>query len=230
MKYPDLIAIDGPAGVGKSTIGEMVARELGYLYFDTGIMYRAATFAALRALGEVSDEKAVSQIAGQIQIDVRAPSLEDKRKNDVLVNGEDVTWLIREQYVEKNVSQVSAYEGVRDAMTSAQRVIGKRGRVVMVGRDIGTVVFPKAKVKIFLTASAEERARRRYAEKLQLGESVDYETILAEIKARDEIDTNREIAPLRPAKDAVIIDTDNLSIEEVFNKVMEIIRQKAKKN
>lgn len=230
MKYPDLIAIDGPAGVGKSTIGEMVARELGYLYFDTGIMYRAATFAALRALGEVSDEKAVSDIAGKIQIDVRAPSLVDKRKNDVLVDGEDVTWLIREQYVERNVSQVSAYEGVRDAMTSAQRVIGKRGRVVMVGRDIGTVVFPNAKVKIFLTASAEERARRRYAEKLQLGESVDYETILAEIKARDEIDTNREIAPLRPAKDAVIIDTDNLSIEEVFNKAMEIIRQRAKKN
>lgn len=230
MKYPDLIAIDGPAGVGKSTIGEMVARELGYLYFDTGIMYRAATFAALRALGEVSDEKAVSDIAGKIQIDVRAPSLVDKRKNDVLVDGEDVTWLIREQYVERNVSQVSAYEGVRDAMTSAQRVIGKRGRVVMVGRDIGTVVFPNAKVKIFLTASAEERARRRYAEKLQLGEIVDYETILAEIKARDEIDTNREIAPLRPAKDAVIIDTDNLSIEEVFNKAMEIIRQRAKKN
>ncbi len=230
MKYPDLIAIDGPAGVGKSTIGEMVARELGYLYFDTGIMYRAATFAALRALGGVSDEIAVSDIAGKIQIDVRAPSLEDKRKNDVLVDGEDVTWLIREQYVERNVSQVSAYEGVRDAMTSAQRVIGKRGRVVMVGRDIGTVVFPNAKVKIFLTASAEERARRRYAEKLQLGEIVDYETILAEIKARDEIDTNREIAPLRPAKDAVIIDTDNLSIEEVFNKAMEIIRQRAKKN
>lgn len=230
MKYPDLIAIDGPAGVGKSTIGEMVARELGYLYFDTGIMYRAATFAALRALGGVSDEIAVSDIAGKIQIDVRAPSLVDKRKNDVLVDGEDVTWLIREQYVERNVSQVSAYEGVRDAMTSAQRVIGKRGRVVMVGRDIGTVVFPNAKVKIFLTASAEERARRRYAEKLQLGEIVDYETILAEIKARDEIDTNREIAPLRPAKDAVIIDTDNLSIEEVFNKAMEIIRQRAKKN
>lgn len=228
MKYPDLIAIDGPAGVGKSTIGEMVARELGYLYFDTGIMYRAATFAALRSLGEVSDENAVSEIAAKIQIDVREPSVDDKRKNDVLVNGEDVTWLIREQYVERNVSQVSAYQRVRDAMTSAQRVIGKRGRVVMVGRDIGTVVFPKAKVKIFLTASAEERARRRYAEKKQLGENVDYEVILAEIKARDEIDTHREIAPLRPAKDAVIIDTDNLSIEEVFLKVMEIIRQRAK--
>lgn len=228
MILPEIIAIDGPAGGGKSTIGEMVAKELSYLYFDTGIMYRTATFAALAVFGSVEDEEKVTRLAQKIKIDVREPSVEDQRTNDVLLDGKDVTWLIRDQWVERNVSQVSAYSGVREALTNGQRLIGQRGKVVMVGRDIGTVVFPEAKVKIYLTASAEERARRRFIEKKGRGESVVYEVILEEIRARDEIDTNRIVAPLRPADDAIIINTDYLSVNEVFQHVMGIIWQKSK--
>lgn len=230
MRIPDIITMDGPAGGGKSTIGELVARELGFLFFDTGIMYRAATYAALSRLGGVDDEQKVVTLAQRIQIDVLEPSMEDGRMNDVLLDGKDITWQIREQWVEKNVSQVSAYAGVRDAMTEAQRKIGRRGKVVMVGRDIGTVVFPEAKIKIYLTASAEERARRRYVEKTNRGESVEYEVILAEIRARDEIDSNRVVAPLRPAEDAYIISTDHCNVDEVFQRVMDIIWRVAEKD
>jgi cytidylate kinase len=214
MNLPELIAIDGPAGGGKSTIGELVARELGYLYFDTGIMYRTATYAALAVYGSVADEEKVTDLARKVHIDVREPTVDDQRTNDVFLDGKDVTWLIRDQWVERNVSQVSAYPGVRDAMTNGQRIIGNRGRVVMVGRDIGTVVFPEA--------------RRRFIEKKNRGENVFYEVILEEIRARDEIDTNRMVAPLRPADDAIIINTDHLSVDEVFQHVMGIIRQNLK--
>lgn len=222
MTIPKSIAIDGPASSGKSTIGIRLAERLGYLFFDTGIMYRAVTLAVIRKGIDVNDEDEVTRLAQIVHIDVRSPSIADGRKEDVLLDGEDVTWAIRDPEVEKWVSKISAYAGVRRAMTQLQRQIGKRGRVVMVGRDIGTVVMPDADLKIYLDASLEERARRRYQELVQRGESVPLEEVLVGLKKRDQIDSSREIAPLKPAKDAVILNTDGLSIEEVLKKALEL--------
>jgi len=219
MGIPKIIAIDGPAASGKSTVAEKLAAELGYLYFDTGVMYRAVTLAALRKLGSVEDEQAVSQLAQEVRIDVNPPGRSDGRLYDVLLDGEDVTWSIRQPDVDRNVSQVSAYPQVRIAMTEQQRRVGQRGNVVMVGRDIGTVVFPEAELKIYLDASVEERARRRYEELRKRGQDVTYEDILKDMKRRDSMDSSREIAPLRAAEDAVILNTDGLSICEVVRSV-----------
>ncbi len=159
-----VVAIDGPAASGKSTLAIKLSQTLGYLYFDTGVMYRVATLAALNELGTVGDELAVTALSEQIVIDVFPPSVDDGRTMDVQLNGQDVTWEIRTPRIDQNVSPVSAYTGVRTAMTTQQRRIGERGNTIMVGRDIGTVVFPHAKYKIYLDATAEERARRRYLE------------------------------------------------------------------
>ncbi len=226
MGVPKIIAIDGPAASGKSTVAEKLAAELGYLYFDTGVMYRAATLAALRQLNSVQDEAAVSAIAEQAQIEVFPPSQPDGRLSDVVMGGEDVTWAIRQPEIDQNVSQVSAYPQVREALTRQQRRIGLRGGVVMVGRDIGTVVFPEAELKVYLDASVDERARRRYTEMRQRGQSASYEEILAAMKRRDKMDSSRKIAPLRPAADAVIINTDGKEIAEVLEQVKDLLREK----
>ncbi len=220
---PSRIAIDGPAASGKSTIAELLADHLGYLYFDTGVMYRAVTLETLRQFGTVQDEKAVTALAEKIHIDVVPPTQNDGRKFDVLVDGQDVTNQLRTSLVNQNVSVVSAYAGVRTAMTARQRDISRRGNVVMVGRDIGTVVIPDAELKIYLEASLEERARRRYQEEIRLGRDVLYADILASLRGRDQIDSSRQVAPLKPAADAVIIDTDHLTIEEVFDKVKSLL-------
>lgn len=223
MSVPKIIAIDGPAASGKSTIAEKLAAELGYLYFDTGVMYRAVTLAALRTLHGVSDEAAVSNLARKIKIDVQAPTAKDGRLYDVLLDGDDVTWAIRTPEVDSNVSQVSAYIVVREAMTEQQRRIGGRGAVVMVGRDIGTVVFPDAHLKIFLDASVEERARRRFEETRERGQEANYQEILEAMKRRDKMDSSRAIAPLRPAPDAVIVNTDGLDICAVLKRVKALV-------
>ena len=223
MGVPKIIAVDGPAASGKSTVAEKLAAELGYLYFDTGVMYRAVTLAALQEFSAVDDEQAVDDLARRLQLDVRSPSKPDGRLYDVIMNDEDVTWAIRTPEVDRNVSQVSAYAGVREAMTQKQRLIGRRGYVVMVGRDIGTVVFPEAELKIYLDASAEERARRRFVEVQRRGQKDSYEEILNAMKRRDQMDSTRAIAPLRPAKDAVIINTDSLTIAEVLQRVKELV-------
>ena len=223
MPLPQIIAIDGPAASGKSTVAEVMARELGYLFFDTGVMYRAVTLAALDKLHSVDDEALVSELAHAIEIDVRPSSVTDGRTCDVLVDGRDVTWDIRKPEVEANVSQVSAYPEVRKAMTLQQRKIGQRGKVVMVGRDIGTVVLPEAELKIFLDASVEERARRRYEENSQRGDRLNYEDILAAMRRRDKIDSTRAIAPLKAAEDAVWVETDGLTIEQVLLKVLGLV-------
>jgi cytidylate kinase len=225
MNLPKIIAIDGPAASGKSTIAERLARELGYLFFDTGVMYRAVTWAALDRLHVVDDEKLVSDLANQVEIDVRSSSIADGRKCDVVLDGRDITWEIRAPEVEANVSQVSAYLQVRKAMTAQQRKIGQRGQVVMVGRDIGTVVFPEAELKIYLDASVEERARRRYEEVCERGKRADYEEILTAMRRRDQIDSTRAIAPLKPAEDAIWMYTDGLSIDQVMLKVLNLVKK-----
>lgn len=220
---PMVIAIDGPAASGKSTLAERLARRLGFFYFDTGVMYRAATLAALTDLGGVDDEMAVTNLTREIRIDVQPPSVADGRMMDVLLNGKDVTWEIRTPEVDRNVSPVSAYEGVREILTARQREIGLRGNIVMVGRDIGTVVFPDARYKIYLEASPEERARRRLKEVSQRGELCSYDEVLQSILRRDGIDSTRKHAPLKPAADAVTIDTDEKTIEEVLEETMSIV-------
>ncbi len=223
MPIPQMIAIDGPAASGKTTVGERLARIFGYLLFDTGVMYRAVTWAALKEFGDVCDEEKVTDLACRVVIDLQPPSVDDGRQADVLLDGKDITWEIRSPEVDAAVSPVSAYRGVRQAMTAQQRRIGLRGKVVMVGRDIGTVVLPEAELKLYLDASAEVRARRRYLEILNRGGQADYGEILAGLQRRDQIDSSREVAPLKAASDAVVIDTDQLSIDEVVDKIFALI-------
>ncbi len=226
MTLPNIIAIDGPAASGKSTLGKRLADFLGYLFFDTGIMYRAVTWGALQRGLDINDEKAITALAETVKIDVLPSSRDDGRPCDVLLDGEDITWETRRSDVEANVSPVSAYRGVRHALASQQRRIGLRGRVVMAGRDIGTVVLPEADLKIYLDASVEERAHRRYHEVLERGGDCDYQEILAGVRSRDEIDSNRSVSPLRAAEDAVIINSDHMNADEVFAKVEALCREK----
>ena len=217
---PSIIAIDGPAASGKSTIGKRLADELGYLFFDTGLMYRAITWLAIQRGLRMDGEAAITTLAEAVPIEVLPPSKADGRACDVIVEGVDITWETRRPEVDANVSVISAYPGVRRALTEQQRRIGKRGRVVMVGRDIGTVVLPDADLKVYLDASAEERARRRYDEIIERGEAADYDEILESLKARDRIDSTRDIAPLKIADDAIVVDSENRTAEEVFQMVL----------
>lgn len=224
MPVPSILAIDGPAASGKTTLGRRLAEALGYLFFDTGVMYRAVTWLALARGVAISDEAGVTAIAERSIIDVQPASVADGRSCDVLADGADVTWETRRPDVEANVSPVSAYAGVRKALSAQQRRIGLRGKVVMVGRDIGTVVLPEADLKIYLDASAKERAHRRYKEILERGGQAVYKDILANVRQRDQIDSTRTVAPLRAAEDAVIINSDHLNADQVFEKVMELCR------
>jgi cytidylate kinase len=223
MSLPQAIAIDGPAASGKSTLGKKLAEALGYLYFDTGVLYRAVTWLALEKGVPIEDEAGVTALAQACEIDLLPASIDDGRDNDVLVDGLEVTWAIRSPAVDANVSPVSAYPGVRAALSAQQRRIGLRGRVVMVGRDIGTVVLPEAGLKIYLEASAEQRARRRCAQQRQRGLPADYDEILAAVRQRDQIDSTRDVSPLRPAPDAVVVDSDELDAEGVLELVKGLI-------
>ena len=223
-KNISIIALDGPAASGKSTLGRTLADSLGYLFFDTGIMYRAITWIALRHDMDLHNEAAITELAQNAQIDIQPPSKDDGRACDVLIGEKDVTWDMRGDDVDANVSIVSAYAGVRKALSDHQRRIGMRGKVVMVGRDIGTVVLPEADIKIYLDASAEERAKRRYEEIIARGEKADYDEILKKVIERDRIDSTRAVAPLRPADNAVIIDSDQMDAAQVFERVLALCK------
>ena len=220
MTQPLTIAIDGPAASGKSTVGQLIAERLGYLYFDTGVMYRAITFLALNYELDLSDQQAVGALAREVLIEIDPPTVDDGRQNDVRVGTQDITWKIREADVSANVSKVAAQPAVRAALTRQQQRIGQRGQVVMVGRDIGTVVMPNAPLKIYLDASVEERAKRRYKEMTGRGKTVDFDHLLAAMRKRDHIDSTRATAPLRAAEDAHLIVTDHFPIEAVVEQIL----------
>src|SRR5712692_6615533 len=208
MATPRSVAIDGPAGAGKSTIGALVAERMGYLFLDTGAMYRAVALAALRRGVDSNDAERLAALAREIRIAIGPPTVRDGRAYTVLLDGADVTWALRGDDVDHIVSQIARIPKVRDAMVEQQREIAKRGRIVMVGRDIGSVVLPEAERKIFLTASAAERARRREEELAARGQARPRQELLAEILRRDDLDSHRAVAPLRAAADALVVETD----------------------
>lgn len=217
--HRQVIAIDGPGAAGKSTVANLLAEKVGALLFDTGALYRTVTLAGIRDGVAGNDEPALAAIARSRQIDVKPASVADGRQVDVLLDGEDVTWAIRTPEIDAHVSEVSAHPAVRDALLGVQRDITDGARVVMVGRDIGTVVIPDAGIKIFLEASTEERARRRLAELQGRGAEATYDQVLADLQARDAYDSSRETAPLIAADDAVTVDTDGRSIEEIVQHI-----------
>lgn len=217
---PSVIAIDGPAASGKTTIGKLLADRLGYLLLDTGIMYRAVTLAVLEAGIDPQNEVRVMAVAESAEIDIQPADQDDGRQYTVRLAGKDVTWDLRSDAVDQNVSVIAAYPAVRVEMVRRQREIGEKGRVVMVGRDIGTVVLPNAPLKLYVTASAEERARRRVADKEEQGIDLSIDAVLDDIKARDKKDSEREHSPLVAADDAVQIDTTDHNPEEIISHIL----------
>jgi cytidylate kinase len=217
------IAIDGYAATGKSTVAALLAQELGYFYFDTGVMYRTVTWAALEQKIDPNDVNKVSELAENLLIEVKPGGQKDGRQFTVLANGRDVTWQIRRPEVDAQVSRVSSYPRVRAVLTQQQRRIASAGAIVMAGRDIGTVVLPEADLKIFLEASIEERARRRYNEAVGKNQTVNYDNILEAIVNRDEQDRTNPVSPTIPAKNAILVNTDNLSITEVVEYLKQLV-------
>ena len=220
MKLLDVITIDGPVASGKTTVGKNLAEKLGFTFLDTGVMYRAVTLAVIEHNIDPHDESAVCELAEKIVIEVFPASVEDGRQYDVMVDGQDVTWELKEDAVRDNVSLISTYQRVRKAMTDKQREIGEQGKIVMVGRDIGTVVLPDAAFKFFLIASVGERAKRRYLETQASGKPATLNEIQKSLEERDKIDSSRKLAPLKPAEDAVIIDTNNKTISQVVDEIL----------
>lgn len=208
------IAIDGPSGAGKSAIASALAKRLGYEYIDTGALYRTIAYIAVKEGGDLSTEELLKRVDTQ--------SI-DYKDGAVQLNGEALGDVIRTEAISQKTSQLSKEPAVRDYLLSLQRRLAEDGGVVMEGRDIGTVVLPSADVKFFLTASEEERARRRYEQRLAFGEAVDMETIKADIHARDERDKNRTVAPLKQAADAILVDSTAMSEEEVLDTMVNYV-------
>jgi CMP/dCMP kinase len=221
-----IIAIDGPSGAGKSTLAKRLAKELKFVYLDTGAMYRALAVKVLRQGIDLADDARVEALISATEIDLK----DQQGKLEVLLDGKDVAAEIRTPEVSQMASKVSALRIVRARMLELQRAMGRRGSVVAEGRDIGTVIFPEAGVKIFLDASACERARRRYDELRTAGRTVDYDETLREIEERDKRDSERDLAPLRKADDALLIDSSRLNADEVAATVLAHVQNRIREN
>ena len=218
-----IVTIDGPSGAGKSTLAKRIAKEFGLTYLDTGAMYRALAVKLLRLGLDLADDESLTKLVGSTEIDLA----ERNGRVEVLLDGEEVSDLIRTPEVSQMASRVSALQVVRKRMLELQRALGRRGNVVAEGRDIGTVVFPEAQVKIYLDASAQERARRRFKELRAAGRTVSLEETLREMEERDKRDRERDLAPLRKAEDAVAIDSSALDADGVAERVIQAIRNRA---
>ncbi len=216
------IAIDGPAGAGKSTIAKTLAKELGYVYVDTGAMYRAMAYFFLQKGINKDDEAAITEAVDGADVTIRY----ENGVQQVLLNGENVTGCLRTEQVGNMASSTSVYPAVRTKLVALQQKLAKTTDVIMDGRDIGTCVLPDAQVKIYLTASVETRAKRRYMELMEKGEPADLEKIAADIKERDHRDMHREMSPLRQAEDAVLVDSSDMSIVEVVSAIRAIAEEK----
>jgi cytidylate kinase len=216
MGFPAVITIDGPAASGKSTLGELLARRLGYIYFDTGVLYRALTLLALRRGIVLDDAEALAELARSVELTVTPPTAEDGRQYTVLADGEDLTWALRDIAVDRNVSRVAGYPAVRGALRAQQRAIGLRGGVVMVGRDIGTVVMPDAEYKLFLDAPIHERARRRHAELAGRGAEIPLDTVAEDLRRRDALDERNTLIP----EDAVILSNEGMTPDEEVTHIL----------
>lgn len=216
MGKPSVITIDGPAGSGKSTIGALLAQRLGYTYFDTGVMYRAVTFIALQHNLDCHDEPAMEQLAQTMQIEVCPPTHNDGRQYTIYANGQDITWSIRSPDVDRNVSMTSRYPGVRTALIRQQKAIGQKGNIVMIGRDIGTIVMPDAPLKIYLQTSLEERSRRRLVDLQAKGYTMTRDEVEADLARRDRLDEH----VMRPANDAWVVNTDTPTPNEVVDRIV----------
>jgi len=217
---PKLIAIDGPVGVGKSSVGSLLAKKLGYIFLDTGMLYRAFTWKAIELGISPQDEEALCRLAEKTRFEF-APLGEGSLA--LFIDGRDVSSRLFCSEVEEKVSLVARVAGVRQVIMREQRKLARKGDLIMAGRDIGTVVLPWAELKIFLIASREERAKRRYKDLRARGKDLTLEQVLDELKERDERDMNRPISPLKPAKDAIIIDTENLTLEQVVDEICSLI-------
>lgn len=217
-----IVAIDGPAGAGKSTVAKRLAEELGYTYMDTGAMYRAFAWKVMQEAIDLADEKILRKVLQETKIDLK----KDNGRLKVFLDGVDITDRIRTPELSQTASKVSTLRAVRERMVELQRAMGREGGVVVEGRDIGTVVFPKAEVKIYLDASSEERARRRFEELRAQGKEINLKETLKEMDERDRRDQEREVAPLRKAEDAVVIDSTQLDAEGVMERIMQEVTNK----